>query len=59
MPKKYVVDIELVINEVKTFEVDANSEKEAEDEAIRQAGWHQWHNEGGEFCIINCEEKEE
>lgn len=58
---KYLVDISRIDVKIRTFEVDANDIKDAEDKAIKEAYNINWDNISGgsvEYGIEHIEEVE-
>lgn len=55
---EWVVDIEHITSEVKTFYVEAENEREAEEKALKMADASNWKAPGGEFEVLIAEVKD-
>jgi hypothetical protein len=51
--REYIVDIELISSEVRTFRVDADSYQAAEERAYAMADSVKWTNPHWEFQVLN------
>jgi hypothetical protein len=59
MYKDYIVDVEYITSEVKTFRVAANNHAEAEIKALQMADAVAWKEPHGQYEILSNMSEEE